>query len=250
MELSHYMIISAVLDIDCIAQSTRQKCVLRGKSDYSKQFKISIIFIPKILANFIHWISCKVKISTVVVTVLSLLKRPFLFIIYMKTPVVSGSLRAHCVRLHPGDDLISGILDAAKETGESACFILTCVGSLEEVTLRMAHHRHPEEVEEEDNCNISESNNTIKSWKECLEIVSLVGTLSPQMSAKHLHISLSDRNGSTIGGHLISGRVFTTMELVLGSVDRVMFSREYDPDTGYQELTISSKNPSEDVHIC
>jgi predicted DNA-binding protein with PD1-like motif len=141
-------------------------------------------------------------------------------------PLVSGALRAHCIRLHPGDDLIPCLQEAARQTGAAACFILTTVGSLDQVSLRMASA--------EDG-----SNNEIKTWNnERFEIVSLVGTLAPD--AKHLHMCISDKDGTAFGGHLISGRVFTTVELVLGTADGVAFSREHDPNTGYQELVVSS----------
>ena len=52
----------------------------------------------------------------------------------------------------------------------------------------------------------------------------------------HLHISLSDAEGNTIGGHLIDGIVFTTVELVLGTADGIEFSRQHDDKTGYSEL--------------
>jgi hypothetical protein len=48
--------------------------------------------------------------------------------------------------------------------------------------------------------------------------------------------SVSNVDGSTIGGYLMSGQVFTTLELVLGTIDGVDFDREHDPRTGYQEL--------------
>jgi predicted DNA-binding protein with PD1-like motif len=86
--------------------------------------------------------------------------------------------------------------------------------------------------------NTTPTSNDIKTWTERFEIVSLVGTLSTD--AKHLHLCISDKDGNAFGGHLISGRVFTTVELVLGTVDGVMFTREHDPATRYQELCIAS----------
>jgi predicted DNA-binding protein with PD1-like motif len=161
-------------------------------------------------------------------------------------PIVSGGMRAHCVRLHPGDDLVPCLLEAAKQaiasspSGSSSsstvgsAFVLTCVGSLEEVTLRMASADAQTNADDGSN---STNNNHIKTWKERFEITSLVGTLTG--TSKHLHMSISDKDGHTFGGHVMSGRVFTTVELVLGTADGVIFDRQPDPDTGFTELVVS-----------
>ncbi|KAI2501131.1 DUF296-containing protein [Fragilaria crotonensis] len=153
------------------------------------------------------------------------------------SPMVSGALRAHCVRLHPGEDLISSIQEAARQTGASACFVVTCVGSLDQVTLRMASHtashdeetnNHPTRPPSTTSTTASDTTmvmNDIRTWNEPFEIVSLVGTLAPRdNNAKHLHLAISDANGTVFGGHLISGRVFTTAELVLGSAEGGLFA--------------------------
>jgi predicted DNA-binding protein with PD1-like motif len=81
--------------------------------------------------------------------------------------------------------------------------------------------------------------NHVKHWKERFEIVSLVGTFA-QDGSKHLHLSISDSSGNAFGGHLIDAKVFTTVELVLGTAEEIVFDRVMDPETGYRELTISS----------
>jgi predicted DNA-binding protein with PD1-like motif len=69
------------------------------------------------------------------------------------------------------------------------------------------------------------------------EIVSLVGTLSPD--GVHLHISLSDSTGRTIGGHPVEGcEIYTTAEIVIGEAVGLKFTREQDAQTGYKELKI------------
>ena len=72
------------------------------------------------------------------------------------------------------------------------------------------------------------------------EIVSLMGTLS--RDGVHLHIAVSDVEGNTIGGHLKDGCIVnTTAEVVLESFDTVEYRREYDQNTGYNELIIHEK---------
>lgn len=68
------------------------------------------------------------------------------------------------------------------------------------------------------------------------EIVSLVGTLN---SDAHLHISLSDGEGQTVGGHVLGDlEVFTTAEVVIGEAVDLQFTREMDERTGFPELVV------------
>lgn len=64
-----------------------------------------------------------------------------------------------------------------------------------------------------------------------------MGTLSG--GEGHLHISLSDKNGKVIGGHVIGDLdIYTTAEIVLGECENTSFLREYDSETGYDELVV------------
>jgi predicted DNA-binding protein with PD1-like motif len=148
----------------------------------------------------------------------------------------SGIMRAHAIRLTPGQNLVPALEDAATRamaaSGASSSFVLSAVGSLDGVTLRMANASRKDDGEDK--------GNEIREWNERFEVVSLVGTFSP--TGKHLHISVSDAKGQTFGGHLMSGRVFTTLELVLGTIDDVVFERKEDPETGYKELTVTQEN--------
>ena len=55
----------------------------------------------------------------------------------------------------------------------------------------------------------------------------------------HLHISLSDENLNVIGGHLKNNcLVNVTAEIVLAEFENLEFGREFDENTGYEELTI------------
>lgn len=69
------------------------------------------------------------------------------------------------------------------------------------------------------------------------EIVSLSGTLS--INGSHIHISVSDGTGKTIGGHLMDECiVYTTAELVIQSTPNLVFTREHDGTTDWPELQI------------
>ena len=166
----------------------------------------------------------------------------------------SGMMQAHAVRLPPKTDLVSSIINAAedammKSQSSSAC-ILSVVGSLEYVKLRMANasRRRRKEGEGDGDGNNDEDGqeiNDIKEWNERLEIVSLVGTIA-NGGEKHLHMSVSDREGRVWGGHVVAGRIFTTLELVLGTIQGVTFKRELDGETGYKELVVSSTETTPD----
>jgi predicted DNA-binding protein with PD1-like motif len=78
---------------------------------------------------------------------------------------------------------------------------------------------------------------TATNFTDKFEIVSLVGTLG--QDGVHLHISISDSDGKTIGGHLVEGwLIYTTAEIVIGDAQGLTFSRELDAETGYPELQI------------
>ena len=158
-------------------------------------------------------------------------------------PVISGNMQVHCVRFHPNDDLVPCLQEAAKQAmmasnSSCCCFVLTCVGSLKEVELRMANacRINPDTGEKS-------SSNDIRKWNERFEIVSLVGTFDCN-GGFHLHLSISDAKGHTFGGHLISGKVFTTVELVLGTASAVSFTRPHDPQTGFNELKVTQSSTS------
>ena len=69
------------------------------------------------------------------------------------------------------------------------------------------------------------------------EIVSITGTLSP--NGVHIHISVSDEFGNTIGGHLKNGCIVnTTAEICLIVFDTIKFDRKFDETTGYDELVV------------
>lgn len=95
------------------------------------------------------------------------------------------SVAVYPFRLKPGEDLKAGIEKVVKEKGIKAGWVTTCVGSLTDYSIRFANQP-----------DSSQGNGHF-------EIVSLTGTVS--INGCHLHISLSDSTGKTIGGHLMPG---------------------------------------------
>lgn len=134
----------------------------------------------------------------------------------------SGRLKTYALRLKPGQDLRRELESFAKARGLKAGIVLTAVGSLTKAALRLADKSEATRFEGK------------------FEIVSLVGTLSPD--GVHLHASLSDGEGRTVGGHLVEGcTVYTTVELAVGEIEGVRFTREQDAETGYKELRVTAR---------
>ena len=128
-------------------------------------------------------------------------------------------MRDYTFRLKPGQDLFDSIVLLLKEKNISAGCVLSGVGSLTHVTLRLANR------------------DFFSEYDGHFEIVSITGTVS--IHGSHLHISASDGDGETIGGHLVSGCViYTTAEIVIGIFDDVVYKREFSEDSGYDELVV------------
>lgn len=126
-------------------------------------------------------------------------------------------------RLRPGQFLKEEIEKSAVDHQIKAGVLLSIVGGLENAVLRMAGSDF--------------DNQTVKTWNEKFEIVSGTGTISD--AGCHLHVSISDKEGNVIGGHLKDGcRVAYTAEIVIGIFDDVEYRREPDAETGFNELAV------------
>jgi predicted DNA-binding protein with PD1-like motif len=52
-------------------------------------------------------------------------------------------------------------------------------------------------------------------------------------------MSISDKNGKTIGGHLCNNnKVYTTVEVIILEISNLFFDRDDDSQTKYKELKI------------
>ena len=130
--------------------------------------------------------------------------------------------KVYIFRLNPGEDLRKSIEAFVKEKNIIAGWINTCVGSLTDYTIRFANQREG------------------GHGSGHFEIVSLTGTIS--VNGSHLHISISDSNGKTIGGHLLEGcKIYTTAEIVIGSTTSYEFTRKKDGTTEWEELQVNEK---------
>lgn len=123
------------------------------------------------------------------------------------------------VRLSPGADLRRTLQDDAGSLNTDSAFVVAGIGSLVEASIRYA----------------GESKETVLAGP--LEILSLSGSLSP--SGAHLHMSVSDASGRVYGGHVGYGNTIrTTAEILLAILPDGCLAREYDAETGFNELVV------------
>lgn len=131
-------------------------------------------------------------------------------------------MKEFAIRLERGADLKASIEEICKKNAINTAIVLSGVGCLSRAKFRLAKAINSLEVEED------------------FEIVSLNGTVSN--GDAHIHIALSDEIGNCIGGHLLEGCVInTTCELVLGILEEYESNREFDENTGYDEIVFRKK---------
>lgn len=131
-------------------------------------------------------------------------------------------LKIHAFRLKPGQDLKKEIEGFVQANHIEAGWIMTCAGSLTQSHLRFAN----------------QPAGTKRAGH--FEIISLVGTVS--INGLHLHISISDSTGKTTGGHLLADNIiYTTAEIVIGEGTQLVFTREKDGTTSWEELQVRKK---------
>ena len=128
-------------------------------------------------------------------------------------------MRNYTFRLRSGQDLFDSIEAFVKDKRVEAGCVLSGVGSLTHAAIRLANREYTSE------------------YDGYFEIVSMTGTVS--IHGSHLHISVSDGDGKTVGGHFESGcKIYTTAEIVIAVFEEVIYKREFAEDSGYDELAI------------
>lgn len=134
----------------------------------------------------------------------------------------NDEVKIHAFRLKPGQDLKKEIESYVLTNKIEAGWIMACAGSVTQYHLRFANQ--PEGAKANGH----------------FEIVSVTGTVS--VNGSHLHMSVSDSTGATVGGHLLNENlIYTTAEIVIGEGKKLVFTREKDGTTEWEELQIQSK---------
>ena len=132
-------------------------------------------------------------------------------------------IQASAIRLKPGDDLKSELMKLATENQLQAAIVLSAVGSLSSVSLRLAN----------------DSKLSVFQGKH--EIITLTGTFA--VGGIHLHMSVANSEGDIFGGHLMEGSIiFTTAEVVIAKLSDLEFSRVFCDSTGFLELCVNPRD--------
>lgn len=120
--------------------------------------------------------------------------------------LLTAMTRTLILRLKPAEDTKLELQRLCDQHQLKAACVVTCVGSLTTMKLRLANQPVGSE------------------FAGPLEIVSLVGTLS--QNGSHLHLCACDCTGKATGGHLMDGcLVYTTAEIVIGVFDGAEFQQ-------------------------
>ncbi|EBM6493639.1 DUF296 domain-containing protein [Salmonella enterica] len=134
----------------------------------------------------------------------------------------ASTARFYALRLLPGQEVFSQLHAFVQQNQLRAAWIAGCTGSLTDVALRYAGQE------------------AATSLTGTFEVISLNGTL--ELTGEHLHLAVSDPYGVMLGGHMMPGcTVRTTLELVIGELPALTFSRQPCAISGYDELHISSR---------
>lgn len=134
----------------------------------------------------------------------------------------SSEARFYALRLLPGQEVFTQLHAFINQHQLQAAWIAGCTGSLTHVALRYAG--------QEDTTRL----------RGTYEVISLSGTL--ELAGEHLHLCVSDPKGTMLGGHMMPGcTVRTTLELVIGELTALAFSRQPCAISTYDELVISPR---------
>lgn len=142
--------------------------------------------------------------------------------LYAMSQTKTSAMTTYALRLRPHEDVKVAIMKFAVDHKLKAACILSAVGSLEQFHIRFAN----------------QEKGVLQGGH--FEVVSLTGLFTA--TAAHLHMSVADEQGKTIGGHLLDENlVYTTLELVIGELTDVTFDRIIDSTYGYKELTVTPR---------
>ena len=150
----------------------------------------------------------------------------------MENPVFEkaalGGVRV--LRFVPDDDLLKELHKKVTEFGWFRGAVLSCVGSLKEVSLR--------NPEREASLPITPEKTVTTDVTVPCEILSIQGNVFPKGDeiVVHLHGIVGQPDGTTVGGHILKATVFTSCEMVVAEIVRAKSTRKKSETTGLDEL--------------
>lgn len=125
---------------------------------------------------------------------------------------------AYVVVLDPGDEAIAALTEFSRREGLSAAQV-TAIGAFESATVGWYDRRR-------------QQYRRIAVDEQC-EVLSLAGdvALGTDRAELHVHAVLGLADGSTRGGHLLDGRVWPTLEVIIRESPAEL-RRTYRPEVG------------------
>jgi len=117
-------------------------------------------------------------------------------------------------RFMPDEDLFESLKKIAKDHGIERGVILSAIGSVKNVVFVNVRSHAGLPVKKEDMMEAEQPGP--------FELLSLEGNFFPSEKEGnpvfHLHAIIGSPSGTVMGGHLLKARVFTTAEIILGSL--------------------------------
>lgn len=129
-------------------------------------------------------------------------------------------MKPYLIRLNPNQDIKQELIQFSVNNNIKVGSIVSAVGSVSQINVRIADGK------------------TVVKDRENREVFALSGTLIRNQI--HVHIAAINTKMEVFGGHLMDGcLVHTTMEItILDMSDTINAIREYDENTGYDELFV------------
>lgn len=139
---------------------------------------------------------------------------------------IMSELCTYFVKVPSGTDIVQCLRDFTAKHNLRAAFLIHCTGQICKAKIRLAE--------------ATAGFDPIREVSGICQIESLVGTLS---NGRHLHVSLTDKHGEVVGGHVFGPLVASgTVEAVVGECRDLSFIRSHDIQTGYGELVAKTRD--------
>lgn len=132
------------------------------------------------------------------------------------------------IRLEKGELLIESIKNFCSENKIFNAYI-SAIGSIEDPTL--AHY------------TVRSKKYSEKALKGIFEVTNLIGNVAvfENKPLLHCHITLSDQNMNSFGGHIVEGIVSATVEVFLTSFE-THFEKKYSEEIGLKLFDFKDKH--------
>lgn len=135
--------------------------------------------------------------------------------------------RTVAVRVLPGTDLLTGIIEVCRKNNITYGYIPVCFGSLQRAGyLYLVPNRE---------AKLGAGYGAVNRAEGPVEFLSGVGVICQRDGNYdiHFHASMCDKEGRVFGGHLVVGEnpVLTTVDAVITEIEGVKLLRKFDEET-------------------